>query len=387
MKIIIDLRPLETGNRYRGFGYYIYHLFCHLPKIDDKNQYLCLVCSKENLLYPVIEKQANCEAIMLPYPKWRPRLNWIYDHFVIPFKLLSRKFDLYISLDFNMPLLLKPLKPHIKLLGTIHDLIPFILWDEYDFAPDRALLYRIQLFAAKRSNEIITISHSSAKDIYKWVKVEPKKVHVTYLAVDESYKPIPRSASNRVLEKYKIDSPYIMTVGEYLGEDPRKNYDLLLDMLSLIKKQNPENNLKIVYVGRNGGKHNEYEKIIKKMNDLHLEDNVIFTGFAPEEDMPVLYSRAEAFVYPTRYEGFGLPILQAMATGCPVIGADNTSLPEVGGDAILLCKTGDAKEFASAYAKLENNRAKYVELGYKNVARFSWDQTAKETLAIINSLG
>ncbi|MFA5927110.1 MAG: glycosyltransferase family 1 protein [Patescibacteria group bacterium] len=386
MNIIIDLRPLETGNRYRGFGYYIYNLFQHLPKLDKDNHYLCLICSKDNLLYPVIEKEPNCEAIIVPYPKWRPRLNWIYDHFALPFKIARRKFDLYISLDFNMPLMLKPLRPRVKLLGTIHDLIPFILWDEYDFAPDRALLYRIQLFAAKLSNEIITISKASAEDIYKWLKVKPAKVHVTYLAVDDSYKPIKKNESDQVLNKYKISSPYIMTVGEYLGEDPRKNYDMLLGMLDIIKKKGSEKNLKIVYVGRDGGKHNEYEKIVNKMKKLGLEKDVIFTGFAPEEDMPALYGRAEAFIYPTRYEGFGLPILQAMATGCPVIGANNTSLPEVGGKAILLCETGNAEEFAEAYHKIQENRDHYVKLGHENVSHFSWDKTAEETLEIINKI-
>jgi glycosyltransferase involved in cell wall biosynthesis len=222
---------------------------------------------------------------------------------------------------------------------------------------------------------IISISHHTKYDMLKHFKIPEDKIKVIHLAANECYKPLKEDEIYKINEKYSLNHPYILYVG---GLEPKKNIPTLLKAFYKLKKHDVNHKLVIT-----GEKRWNYKSIFETIDKLNLQKEVIFTGYIPDEDLPALYNAADLFVYPSLYEGFGLPPLEAMACGTPVITSNTSSLPEVVGDAGIMVNPYDIDELTNKMYKVLTNEGLTEELSKKGLERaklFSWKKCAEETL-------
>jgi len=231
------------------------------------------------------------------------------------------------------------------------------------------------------ADQIIAISNSTKQDLIRYFQVPEEKITVTHLAADECFQPLPFDKVQVFREKYGLDFPFILYVGTL---EPRKNLPTLIKAFYYLKKKNIHHKLVIA-----GGKGWKYDPIFQTISDLNLIKDIHFTGYVPKEDLPLLYNAADAFVYPSLYEGFGLPPLEAMACGCPVITSNTSSLPEVVGDAGIMINPCDYDKLAEAIDNIISDtdlKIQFSKMGQVRAAQFSWNKCAEETLKIYNDL-
>ena len=234
-------------------------------------------------------------------------------------------------------------------------------------------------YSVKNASKIFTISKSSKDDIIDVYGIEDKKIFVTYPGIKEG-------SNARILtmddlrKKFGIDKDYILFVGTL---QPRKNIVKLIEAFSKIEREN----LILIIVGKKGWL---YEDILSAPQKFGVGERVKFLDFVEDKDLPSLYKNALCFVLPSLYEGFGLPVLEAMKYGCPVLTSNVSSLPEAGGDAAIYFDPTDAEDIASKIQKVISNpklRDELIEKGYNQIKKFSWEKTAKETLRVLEDLG
>lgn len=240
----------------------------------------------------------------------------------------------------------------------------------------RSDLYQLRnwtAYSVRNASVIFTISQASKNDIIKIYKVREDKVIVTYPGIKNQ-----KSNMNEIKKKYEIEGDYVLFVGTL---QPRKNIVRLIEAFSRLK-----NDIKLVVVGKKGWLYGDILEAPKKFN---IENRVKFLDFVPDEDLPSFYKNAVCFVLPSLYEGFGLPVLEAMKYGCPVVTSNVSSLPEVGGDAALYVNPLDVNDIAKNIELIINNeklRKELIEKGLMQVKKFSWEKTAKETLHALEGL-
>lgn len=248
-------------------------------------------------------------------------------------------------------------------------------------------------YSVKKASKILTISKASKDDIIKVYGVSSDKVVVTYPGIKQISNlnsAIQNQISNmdKIREKYGIERHYILFVGTL---QPRKNIERLIEAFSKISNLTHQladqiSNLQLVIVGKKGWL---YESILQAPKKFGVEDSVKFLDFVVDEDLPLLYQNALCFVLPSLYEGFGLPVLEAMSYGCPVITSNVSSLPEAGGEAAIYVDPEDVDDIAAKIKLLlteENLRKELIEKGFKQAKKFSWEKTAKETLKVLTSV-
>lgn len=260
-----------------------------------------------------------------------------------------------------------------KVIITCHDLIPWV------YNKERSLFLRLNMRGLKKADRIITVSNFSKNDLVKYLKYPTDKIDVITDAVDHSR--YYQKRNKEILKKYNIpeNEKVILFVG---SEQKRQNLPFLIESFYELKKIMPE--VKLLKIGnpQAPGKRKELLNLIK---NLGLEKEVIFTGFAKEEDLPKFYNAADLFVYPCLYAGFGIPPLEAMACGTPVIASNLTSLPEVIGNAGTIINPFDKNQLVEAmYEVLTNKdlRENLINRGLERAKIFSWERAAKETLMI-----
>jgi glycosyltransferase involved in cell wall biosynthesis len=259
---------------------------------------------------------------------------------------------------------------------TVHDVIPYV----YPQTCSRLdwLIYRFWLpLVVSRLDAIITVSAQSKSDIVKYLRVSPEAVIVIPEAASTNYRPLSATACQPVLARYGIDFPYVLYVGSI---EARKNLPRLLQAFAYL--QGRLEHWKLVVVGARRWKSSPVYETVRR---LGLEQRVHFTGYVEEADLPALYSAASLFVFPSLYEGFGLPVLEAMACGTPVVTSNTSSLPEVAGDAALLVDPYDVAAIAKAVRRLLEDTALAADLrtrGLARAAQFNWERTARETIAV-----
>ena len=286
----------------------------------------------------------------------------------------TRRHDLDIIHDptGSCPILLAPTYRVV----TIHDVIPY-LYPQTSTRLDR-WIYRYWLpWAVQHVDVIITVSQQSRKDILHFLPVSPDKVMVIPEAADSRFRPLPDDVVASVLQRYDIPKPYILYVGSLA---PRKNLPRLLRAYARVREWHPAWRLVIV-----GARKWKTTPIFATVQQLELEPYVHFTGYVADEDLPALYNGADLFVFPSLYEGFGLPVLEAMACGTPVITSNTSSLPEVAGDAALLVDPHDVEAIAAAMHRVLTDPDLARKLRKKGLARasqFTWERTARETIAV-----
>jgi glycosyltransferase involved in cell wall biosynthesis len=257
---------------------------------------------------------------------------------------------------------------------TIHDLFPLI-------NPELSLEGQSSLFENIKPNldkidRIIAVSQSTKNDIMKYLDVHEDKITMIYEGVDEKYKPV--EDCSKIKKKYGVDK-FILFVGTL---EPRKNIPNLIKAFAKLNSTE----YKLVITGKKGWK---YKSIFNTAESLKITDKTVFTGYVPEDDLPALYSAADLFVYPSLYEGFGIPPLEAMACGTPVITSNRSSLPEVAGNAALLVDPEDTDELAEAMMKVIGDsclRDVMTKRGFEQAKKFSWDQCVRKTIRVYKQI-
>jgi glycosyltransferase involved in cell wall biosynthesis len=227
--------------------------------------------------------------------------------------------------------------------------------------------------SARRAERILTISQASKNAIIDYYSLSPDKVAVIYPGLK-----IMKKRSQVDLKQYGIKGDYLLYVGTL---QPRKNLSRLIEAFKLLSVEFPQ--LSLVIVGKKGWL---YEQIFKKVKDLGLKKRIIFTGFVPDEVLPTLYQKARCFVLVSLYEGFGLPVLEAMAYGCPVVASKVSSLPEVAGKAGVLVDPESVDDIARGIKEALKKRKGLIRRGRRQAKKFSWEKCARETLAVLENV-
>lgn len=362
MRLALDARlTYYTGG---GISNYIRHLAAELPALDPANEYIILLGRKERTPPAV---PANAQAVEC----WTPS-HHRFERAALAVEVWRLRLDLLHSPDF-----IPPLGGRWRSVITVHDLT-FLRYPAF-LTPDSRRYYNGQIRAAvRRADAILADSFATRDDIVTLLGVPPVKVAVVYLAPDTAFAPVSTEVVTTILARHDLPGEYILFVGTL---EPRKNLDGLLRACALLRDAPP-----LVVAGRRGWLFDEAEALIESIG---LRARVRLLEDFPAADLPALYSGASVFVLPSHYEGFGLPVLEAMACGAPAIVADRASLPEIAGDAALRIDPGDSASLAQAIHTVLTDstlRESLRSRGFDQVKKFSWHKTAEETLAVYRRL-
>ena len=368
MRIAIDARKLHDY----GIGTYVRNLLREFARSDGGHTYvlLCRDADADTLsaqsprFEPLVEKAGNYSAreqLTVPYDLWRARVDLFHaPHYVV-----------------------SPFTPRPYVV-TIHDCI-HLRFPQY--LPNRAAhVYAraMMTVAARRASKILTVSKASKDDILHFLRVPSEKVEVVYNGLDQrlAASPPPDEIA-RVRDRYMLTSPFILYTGNI---KPHKNVDRLIEAYALLRQRGYEN-VRLLIIGEEISRFPGLRRLVHR-HQLHGQ--VRFFGFVPDATLAVLYRLASVFVFPSLYEGFGLPPLEAMATGVPVITSNVSSLPEVVGDAALLIDPLDSQAIADAIARVLSEpalRADLVRRGYERAKAFSWAKAAERIREVYTELG
>ena len=264
---------------------------------------------------------------------------------------------------------------NFRTVMTFHDAVPLVMPETLDDrirAEMEEFIKRIQ-----HVDCFIAVSQSTKDDMIRYLDISDWRIHVVHNGYDEGYRMIPDSGWVR--DKYTGGKPFVLFVGTL---EPRKNVPALIKAFHLLNRKG----LRLVLAGNRGW---EMEEIDSLVETLKLGERVIFTGYVPEEDLIALYNMAEAFVYPSFYEGFGIPLIEAMVCGAPVITSNTSSMPEVVGDAGLLIDPNRVEDLKSKLEMLLSEpalRSRMKEAGLERARAFSWAKSARETRAVYRKL-
>jgi len=377
MKIGFDITTLSMPKT--GIGQYQYNLLEALFKIDKKNSYnLYAFNLRDNQKYNNLDfakKYTNVEINAYKIPQRLITAWWLISRWP-RLENITDKCDVYQVSEICQ----QPTKA--KTTAFIHDLTT-VLYPQYHLKKNKVLFHFRAKGIKKYANAVLTNSHHTKQDIIDHLGIEKERIFVTPFAAHKRFRKINNQEKiNKVLQKYKITTPYIC----YLGTiEPRKNLINLFEAFSALKKQEKIPH-KLVLIGKNGW---FFEEIHKKEKELKIENDIIHTGFVEDDEIPYILNGAEIFTYPSFYEGFGLPVLEAMACGTPVITSNISSLPEVGGNAAKYVNPYKPDDIAAqilSFIKSKEEREKYSKLGIARAETFSWKKCAKMHLEIYESL-
>jgi alpha-1,3-rhamnosyl/mannosyltransferase len=303
--------------------------------------------------------------IPCPVSPFSPRQQW-----AVPRILRQSGTDLYHSAYYLMPYL-----PGVPSVLTYYDLIP-IRYPQY-FGRAQPLIYRLtSLLALRTARLTLAISESTRRDLIDTFHTDPARVRVVPLAADERMQPAAAEQIDAVRRRYRLREKYVLYVG---ANKPHKNLVRLVEAWSQVRERKPHDEARLVIAGH---WDERYPEAKRRCEELGLGDGVVFAGPVAEADLPALYSGALVFVFPSLYEGFGLPVLEAMACGTPVVCSNTSSLPEVAGSAAVLVNPTNVAALADAALGLLDDGARRLELrerGLAQAARFSWRETARQT--------
>ena len=397
MKIGIDCRMY--GLKHAGIGRYVESLVAELVKSKDRGLDFVLFVRKRDRKRLTIKPSNHLAIVEADFPHYSLR-----EQVFMPFVLRRAKCDLVHFPHFNIPVFY--FGPYVV---TIHDLIkheskgtatttksPVFYWLKY-------LGYLLVVWlAVKRAKKIIVPSEWVKKKVIKQFRLEPDKVIVVYEGIGENFRGRRSEVGGQrseVLGKYNIKKPYLLYVGSVY---PHKNIERLIEATKTVCSNYPNSNL----INSNKFEKNSnnssislvivcsrsvfWERLKKKIVQMDAKDFVNLAGFVPDEDLPFLYQNAEAFVFPSLSEGFGLPGLEAMASGCPVVCSEIPVFREVYGEAAVYFNPHDASDITQKILEVlrynDTYHFKMVARGRKQAERFSWEKCAKETLRVYDSL-
>jgi len=384
MNLCLDART--ATDHFPGIGRYVVNLAQAMMPLLSKDDRLILLADPAQPSPWDLTALAGerVQVVDVPLSPFFLRQQW-----VVPRLLRSLGANVYHS-----PYYLMPYWPGVPAVVTVYDLIPLLFPQRV--SPTARLLFRwMTALALRAASCVIVISQATRRDLLTLYHLLPQKVTAIPLAADGGFNPLPPTEVERVRCKYSLPEDYLL----YLGiNKPHKNLVRLIDAFSRItrrpepfvpgpKDQGPveghhASRFTLVIAG---AWDSRYPEPRQRAQALGLENVVRFLGPVPEADLPALYSGATLFVFPSLYEGFGLPVLEAMACGTPVVCSNTSSLPEIVGQAALTFDPLDVEEMAAKIEQVLRNEALREEMrekGLRQAARFSWERTAQETLKV-----
>jgi glycosyltransferase involved in cell wall biosynthesis len=374
--VVIDAR--YVARRQSGVGGYTQRLIGALATIDRVNRYTCLV-----------EARGPGLAVQRPnVAEWPTRVSF-EDHLLgdlwllayLPLRLRARRAHVYHGPAVFLP--------HVKLgfrtVVTIHDLVSFLFPET---VPRKYSLYMrlMTRLAVHSADRIIAVSRATKDDLERTLGVAPDRIAVIHEAVGPEFAgPHPPAAVAAAVARYGLRPPYVLFVGNL---EPRKNLSRLIEAFAELRRRAPAGNhrLQLALVGTRAWLHGGIERAVEAHG---LGDDVVLTGYVPREDLPCLYAGAACFAFPSLYEGFGLPVLEAMAAGAPVVASRAGSVPEVAGDAALLVDARVPGELADALEAVLTDavlRERLIARGRLRAGAFRWETVARRTLAVYEAV-
>jgi len=372
-RFCLDLSP--AVHQHAGLGRYAQELLLALAAADGQNEYVVFYNNPAAArVDPSLERFPKITT-PLSYKPWR--LSAMLAHFTrIPQDHLFSGVDLFHATDHLLPYFRR-----VKSVFTLHDLI-FLFHPETHKPLNRWFLTLMMPRFLRAADAIIAVSECTKRDAIRFYGIPEEKITVIYEGVNPRFRPVGPEAMAAVRARYGLPEHFILYVGTI---EPRKNLTVLLEAFSNL--QSAICNLHLVFVGKKGWL---YEGFFHRLRELGLEDRVIFTGYVPDEDLPAIYSAADLFVFPSLYEGFGLPVLEAMACGTPVVCSNTSSLPEVAGDAALLVDPTDVRALAGAMERALRDEILWATLramGMEKARQFTWEEAAQKTLTVYRRVG
>ncbi|MFA5933597.1 MAG: glycosyltransferase family 1 protein [Microgenomates group bacterium] len=403
MNIGFDGSRAFSKNR-TGTENYSYQLLKHLAKLDHTNNYYIYLTPKPYTLYPK-DWPGNFKFITIPFSRLWTQVGLAKQTFK------DTHLDVLFIPSHTLPLIKRP---GLKTVVTVHDLGAEYLPKTHQLK-QRVYLKLMTDYQLKTVTRLIAVSKATKEDLVRRINIDPKKIDVIYEGYDKSaFKPLKTDEFKDTLKYYDIESnKYFLFVGTI---QPRKNLVRLISAYSIFlntpssatdrkvssmkylvyseKQESLDTKYKIqntypklVLAGSKGWMSDEIYELPKK---LGIEDQVKFLGYVPDENLPSLYNGAIAFLYPSLFEGFGLPILEAMACGCPVLTSNVSSMPEVAGSSAVYVNPYSEDKIAQSISKLFNDKKSRDKLKTDGIAQsnnFSWEKCAKETLSTLLSVG
>ncbi|MDP3244680.1 MAG: glycosyltransferase family 1 protein [bacterium] len=390
MRIAIDCRTiLNPGfGQDAGVGHYTYYLVWHLLRSSPTTDFV-LFFDKElgqDAIDALVGDHSHCKMERLPFSAFRRYVPGLYSHFLISAAIARQQPDLLHVPGGGLPLTYKG-----KTVLTVHDLAIF---RHPEWFPSQLiatkLLYPKSL---RQADHLIVPSKQTAKDLKEIFKIKDEKISVIYEGVVKHRRLYDVDVVSKkdvididdLTRKYGVKQPYIFCLGTI---EPRKNLEFLLETYELWRKQNPSQSAQLVLAGGRGWKYGGIFKKIDEVNNKYSQA-VNYLGYAPHQDKWALLENAACFVFPSLYEGFGLPVLEAMASGTPVIASQNGSLPEVVGRGGLMLKPDDHLAWVKALEKIIGNlreQSRLIKEGKKQAEKFTWENCAEKTLEVYRKL-
>lgn len=374
MKIGVDIRTINKPKS--GVGYYVTNLVREFQNIDTTNEYFMI--SNNNSYELEFKKLDN----FVNFKTWVSNENHIvgdlWESFYLPRLLLNKGVDVFHGPAFMIPLR----STGFRTVVSIHDVVAFT---RPETVPRKYALYMKLLLrqVVRKVDKIIAPSISTKNDLVKYLYTPEEKIHVIYDAVSPKYCPTaPGYDREEIKRKFGIRNKYIFFAGNL---EPRKNLIRLMEAFSMIRSKLGED-YQLVICGKKGWL---YKNILQTYERLRMNNDIVLTNYVGEKDLLNLYRSADIFAFPTLYEGFGFPPLEAMGCGVPVIASNVSSLPEIVGDAALMVDPLNTREISEAILTLtrsESLRNELKEKGLRQSARFSWEDTARKTLDVYASV-
>jgi glycosyltransferase involved in cell wall biosynthesis len=357
VRIAIDARKIRDY----GIGTYVRNLLRQLARQDDRHEYVVLCHAQDRKTVEPLGPRFR--AVVENAGAYSMR-----EQFAIPMDLRRDAIELFHAPHYVLP----PLTP-CRSVVTIHDCIhlrfPQYLPSKVGYAYARAQMWT----ATHRAARVMTVSEASKRDILRYFRVPESRIDVIYNAIDERYwqEPNPEAIA-RVRERYQLDGPFVLYAGNI---KPHKNLERLIESFHLLRQQNDMKDVLLLIIGDEISK---YATLRRAVHRHKLHKHVRFFGFVADQTLAALYRLARVFVFPSLYEGFGLPPLEAMASGTPVITSNVSSLPEVVGDAALLIDPYEPEAIADAMRRVLTDASLRADLRRRGLSRardFSWERS------------
>jgi glycosyltransferase involved in cell wall biosynthesis len=367
VKVAIDARKLHDF----GIGTYIRNLLRHVARMDSENEYV-LLCQEPDLGIGA-QLGPNFRTVREPSPNYSIR-----EQIHVPWVLLRERPDVFHAPHYVLPPAIR-CPSVVTIHDTIHLTFPQYLPNKLAYAYARASMWA----AAHRSHRILTVSEASKRDILRFFPVPPEKVVVVHNAIDERFSREPRPEDvERVRERFQLQRRFVLYVGNI---KPHKNLERLIEAFHGLRRDHDDLTLLII-----GDQISKYPALRRAVHQHKLHKHVRFLGYLPDDTLAILYRLTSVFVFPSLYEGFGLPPLEAMASGAPVVTSNVSSLPEVTGDAAVLVDPYDVGAIESGMRRVLTDPALAAEMRRKGLLRareFSWERSVAKTWEVYKEIG
>ncbi len=359
---------LSTAPNYRGAGIHQYSkaLLTHLPQQAPEFEYHAFLMDRAYA-------PAGVSLHRAAKPSESPMRRILWEQLQAPRLVRRLGIDLLHGFAYALPIAVT-----IPTVVTVHDLT-FIRFPRAFPRSKQQYLARMTALSCHRARVVIADSRATARDLQSLLQVPAEKIEVIYPGVDERYRPLPPEEVDAYRQKKGWPARFLLMVGTL---EPRKNHQGLIEAYAIYRERARQPLPLLI----GGGKGWHYQQIFARVQTLGLEDHVRFLGFVPWEDLPWLYNAATLFLYPSRYEGFGLPVAEAMRCGLPVITSTASSLPEVAGDAAMTIDPADPEALARAILLVTETEPERLssmrERGLIQARSFGWERTALQTARV-----